>query len=342
MVQKNDRCIENESMISVIIPVYKVEPYLHRCLNSVVNQSYRNLEIVLVDDGSPDNCGTICDEYATYDPRIQVIHKENGGVSSARNAGLSVARGEWIGWIDSDDWIEPDMYEYLLRYAQSSGADIAVCGRYECYQNHSVFRGWEKEKLLNTEESLELLLKNDIMQNFLWDKLWRKELFGGITFPEGKTFEDIAVMHQLFERAKSTICLPEGKYHYFQRKGSILDDSTLRNKLNFYWASRKRYEEMLSRWPQFRPLLEAQCVVSTIGIWAGYYSNPEEERMKYRNELKNIAAFSQNYYKVALQHVKLGFTGRVILCLTPHDTWWAFSLAAVCGWLYKIKHGRVL
>ena len=97
--------------ISVIVPVYKVEPYLRKCLDSIVNQTYRNLQIILVDDGSPDNCGKICDEYAARDRRIEVIHQENGGISAARNAGLNLADGDYIGWVDSDDWIEPEMYE---------------------------------------------------------------------------------------------------------------------------------------------------------------------------------------------------------------------------------------
>ena len=102
-----------EAKISVIVPVYKVEPYLRKCLDSIVGQTHRNLEIILVDDGSPDNCGAICDEYAARDERIKVIHKENGGVASARNAGLAVASGDYIGWVDSDDWIETDMMSQL-------------------------------------------------------------------------------------------------------------------------------------------------------------------------------------------------------------------------------------
>ena len=135
--------------ISVIVPVYKVEPYLRKCLDSIVNQTYRNLEIILVDDGSPDNCGRICDEYAERDKRIRVIHQKNGGVSSARNEGLKIASGDWIGWVDSDDWIEPDMFEYLLENAKKSKADIAVCSRKEWYKDRCILRKWEKDILLN-------------------------------------------------------------------------------------------------------------------------------------------------------------------------------------------------
>lgn len=332
----------SEPKISVIVPVYKVEPYLRKCLDSITGQTYQNLEIILVDDGSPDSCGSICDDYAAQDKRVRVIHKENGGVSSARNAGLAAATGDWIGWVDSDDWIESDMYNCMLKKAVEYGADIVVCGRSEHCQGRDVVCGWGKEQVLDTQAALELLLKNDIMQSYLWDKLWRRELFDGQIFPTGRTFEDITVMHRLFMRAQRVVCLPEVKYHYLHHQGSIVDNKSLGNLMNYFCATRLRLDELCNQWPQFQQLLETQCAVAAIGIWAGYYSNPKEERMRYRNKLKNIAVFSQNHYKEALQHMKLGFTGRIILCLTPHATWWAFSLAAVCGWLYKKKHGRVL
>ena len=123
------KTLNREPKISVIVPVYKVEPYLRKCLDSIINQTYRNLQIILVDDGSPDNCGAICDEYASKDSRIEVIHQENGGVSAARNAGLKLAAGDYIGWVDSDDWIEPDMYAYMLENMQKYEADIAVCSQ---------------------------------------------------------------------------------------------------------------------------------------------------------------------------------------------------------------------
>jgi len=114
-------------MISVIVPVYKVEQYLRQCIESILNQTYQDLEILLIDDGSPDRCGIICEEYAKKDPRIKVFHTENHGLSAARNVGLQIAKGEYIGFVDSDDWIEPDMYEILLRRLEETDTDISVC-----------------------------------------------------------------------------------------------------------------------------------------------------------------------------------------------------------------------
>ncbi len=329
-------------MISIIVPIYKVEPYLSKCLDSIINQTYKNLEIILVDDGSPDNCGTICDEYAVKDKRIQVIHKPNGGVSSARNAGLRAACGEWIGWVDSDDWVEPTMFETLFSATQETGADIAVCGHWEDFRNHAKVCGWPVRQVLDTERALGELLRNGRMKNLLWDRLFHRTLFENICFPEGRTYEDIAIMHWLFLRAEKVVCVPDILYHYRQREGSIVDDTSLGNRINHYIAAKKRYESLSNDWPQFNQLLEGQCVASAVGIWSGYLSNPKAEREKYAPELRKIAAFSQNHYDKALQYMNLGLAGRTVLRLTPHDRWWAFILAGVSNWAYKLKHGRTL
>lgn len=328
--------------ISVIVPVYKVEPYLRKCLDSIVTQTYQNLEIILVDDGSPDNCGAICDEYAAKDGRIRVIHQENKGVSAARNAGLDAAAGDYIGWVDSDDWIEPDMFEYLLKNAQEQDADITVCGHYEVHKETELFCGWTEARLLDTEAALKLLLENDQMKNLLWDRLWRREILEGLIFPVGRTYEDIAVMHRLFLKAHRILCLPEAKYHYLQRQGSIVDNKQLENRINHYRAAKLRLDEMHQQWPQFRHLLEGQCVASAVGIWTSYYANPKEIRRKYQEELKEIAAFGKAHYREALEYMHLGLAGRMVLYLLPQAKWWAFGLAGLVAWGYEMKHGRAL
>lgn len=329
-------------LISIIVPVYKVEPYLSQCLDSIIGQTYRNLEIILVDDGSPDNCGAICDSYAENDERIQVIHKPNGGVSSARNAGLRASCGEWIGWVDSDDWIEPAMFETLFSAIQETGADIAVCGHWENFRDHIEICGWPVRQILDTQEALGELLRNDRIKNLLWDRLFHRTLFDNIRFPEGRTYEDIAMMHWLFLRADKVVCIPDILYHYRQREGSIVDDTSLGNRINHYIAARERYESLAGDWPEFNQLLEGQCVASAVGIWSGYLSNSRTEREKYAPELQRIAVFSKAHYHKALQYMNLGLAGRVVLRLTPYDKWWAFALSGVFSWLYKLKHGRTL
>jgi len=332
----------DEPKISVIVPVYNVEPYLRKCLDSIVNQTYRNLEIILVDDGSPDHCGAICDEYAEKDSRIVVIHKENGGVSSARNAGLAAVTGEWIGWVDPDDWIEADMFSCLIEGTLEMYVDIVVCGRYEEYEGYTTERVWKNREMLGRHEAIKKLLENDLMQNFLWDKLWKKELFCGIWFPEGRTYEDIAVMHRLFERTATVCCLPVSKYHYFQRRNSIVSNVSLKNRINHYLAAKERYYEMKDAWPEFQNLLEAQCVASAVGIWTSYLKNPYEDRRTCRDQLQEISEFAGEHYKSALKHMRLGPTGRAVICLTPHPNTWAFVLSLIFSWAYKMKHGREL
>lgn len=332
--------MENEK-ISVIVPIYKVEPYLRKCLDSIVNQTYKNLEIILVDDGSPDNCGMICDEYAERDNRIRVIHQKNGGVSSARNAGLKIASGDWIGWVDSDDWIESDMFAYLIENAQQYQTNIAVCSRCEHYKTHQQFRGWKEKQVLGTEDALKYLLENDLMQNYLWDKLWKRSLFDGITFPVGRTYEDIAVMHLLFERANKVICLPEWKYNYNQRADSIVDDPSLQNRINHFEAAKKRLVEMEGNWPQFLYLLEAQCIASSIVVWCSYYANPKRKRKQTLDQIKEISAFAEEH-RAARKYANAGLAGQMVVHLIPYPYWWSFAAAYLIGALYKLKHGRAL
>lgn len=319
-------------LISIIVPVYNVEQYLPKCLESLRNQTYRRLEIILVDDGSSDKSGELCDRCAARDHRFSVVHQENRGVAAARNAGLAAAKGDWLGWVDSDDWIEPDMMEALLSQTMQENADIAVCGRYEEYPGRSVRRGWTKKECLNTEQALRLLLENDSMQNYLWDKLWRRSLFDGIRFPEGKTFEDVAVMYRLFEKAERVVCLPGAKYHYSQRQGSIVSDVSLSNRINHYRAAEDRYYELRDRWPQFRPLLESQCVASAVGIWSVYYQNPRKVRKAAKAELNRIAGFTRQYVGKAGPSLHFGKGGRMALRLMP---WPVFSLGVKIYHLWK-------
>lgn len=332
----------NEQIISVIIPVYKVEPYLRKCLDSVVGQTYRNLEIILVDDGSPDNCGAICDEYAAKDGRIKVIHQQNAGLSAARNAGLRIASGEYLGFVDSDDWIEPEMFGTLLNGLRDTSTDIAVCGRYEEYKDHKVPYCWPEVQVLDTEQALGELLRNDRMQNLVWDKLYRKGLFEEVWFPEGKTFEDMAVMHWLFLRAKKVVCLPAVMYHYLHRAESIVGDVSLKNRLNHYEMAWARYEALSENWPQYADLMAAQCVASAVTIWSVYHINSAEDQKKYLPQIKQISAFAKEHSVAVFEQMNLGIAGRMIVRLVPYTTWWAFAGARLCGLLYQIKHGRAL
>lgn len=332
------QCREDNPLISVIVPIYNVEPYLCRCLDSLINQTYRALQIILVDDGSPDNCGKVCDEYSKLDSRITVIHKLNGGVSSARNTGLDAAKGDYIGWVDPDDWIEPDMFEYMLGKAMDNSADIVVCGRAEQYPTRTVIKGWSEETIYTREQALEQLINDQALGSYLWDKLWRASLFDGIRFPEGRTFEDVYVMHVLFSRADKTVCLPETKYYYLQRWDGIVRSQNLKARINRYIADKKRYDDLHEEYPQLSPTLEAKCIEASVNVWNSYYKSTAQQRKDCKETLKEISEFSRQHCKEAMEYMNLGITGKLTIPMTQYSAGWAFAAAAIINKFYSAKH----
>lgn len=213
--------------ISVIVPVYKVEQYLDKCVQSIVDQTYRNLEIILVDDGSPDRCGAICDAWAEKDSRIQVIHKPNGGLSDARNAGMNVARGQYIGFVDSDDWIEPEMYELLLSHMQEDEADISACGVIMDWEDGTPSRmlTGDAEGVFTQEEGMCAIIEESVLKQPVWYKLYKKELIQDIPFAVGKYHEDVFWSYQAVGSGQRISVSAAPCYHYLQRTGSIMSTS---------------------------------------------------------------------------------------------------------------------
>ena len=221
------------ALVSVIIPVYQVEKYLDKCIASVVGQTYQNLQIILIDDGSTDRSPAICDDWKERDPRITVIHQPNGGLSRTRNAGLKLATGEFIGFVDSDDWIESNMVECLLSALQETDADIAI-GGYDSFTEksenviHAQSESSER-KLLSSEEALKkLLLVKGYLHNYVWNKLYRRSILADIAFPEGKLYEDIPWTAEVIGNAKTIVYIDQICYHCLIRLDSLSRD--VRNK----------------------------------------------------------------------------------------------------------------
>ena len=210
--------------ISVIVPIYQVENYLNKCVESIVNQTYADLEIILVDDGSPDGCPQLCDDWAAKDSRIHVVHKENGGLSDARNAGLAIATGEYISFIDSDDWIEPDFIQVLHDAMEQTGAGIADCATRLVDEdgNELSFRGVAKNETLDTVTALVRLVKEDRVYQTVWNKLYRRSVIDKILFEKGKYNEDDYFTYQVFDRSEKVAILAKPMYNYLQRSGSIM------------------------------------------------------------------------------------------------------------------------
>lgn len=217
-----------DPLLSVIVPVYKAEPYFEACVSSIRNQTYKNLEIILVDDGSPDRCGQMCDAFAAEDSRIRVIHKENGGQSSARNAALEIATGEYIGFVDADDWIESHMYETLYRRLVEHGAQISVCGGQLDFADGSVsyfnpdYPADQELRLFSTLEALENVIGNRQLTNSLCDKLYHRRILEGLRMSEGQIYEDMELVPQCLEKAQTVVYHPEPYYHYRQTGSSTI------------------------------------------------------------------------------------------------------------------------
>ena len=229
--------------ISVIIPIYKVENYLHRCVESIINQTYDNLEIILVDDGSPDNCPIICDEYAKKDSRIRVIHKKNGGLSDARNAGLDIATGEYIGFVDSDDYISVNFYQRLMNVMKVSNSDIVEC-EIKKFKDTDRVDDIENNKLdfitFNTDEAMEDLILNNILSVTVWNKLYKRETIEKLRFKVGKTNEDDFYTYLAFDNANKISKLDDKLYYYLQREDSIMGKSYKLNRLDEIEAKYER------------------------------------------------------------------------------------------------------
>lgn len=229
--------IEKNKLISVIVPVYNVASYIRVCLDSICGQSYRNLEIILVDDGSTDASGRICDEYARRDSRIVVIHKQNGGLADARNAGLAAANGYYIGFVDSDDWIEESMYEKMYALCEEYHLDLIISCFVEegGYCNSTRRKFTDKFILLDKESLLNYYILNNtqcFITNAVWDRLYKRTLLCGLNFPKGRNYEDICYTTKAFLSAEKAGYIDAGLYHYRIRDDSIMGKG-LKNKEEF-------------------------------------------------------------------------------------------------------------
>jgi len=206
-------------LISIIVPVYNVEAYLPKCLDSIINQTYENLEIIIVNDGSTDNSPQICEEYAKRYSRIKLLHKKNGGLSSARNAGLDIANGEYIGFVDSDDYIEKNMYLEMLTSLKEYSANLVICSY---FSDGEIKYPCEKSMFVDVDFVFRLYLKDQI-QAYAWNKLYSKDIFNDIRYADGILFEDMDIFLPILRKAEKIVLLNDKLYHYIKRENSIIN-----------------------------------------------------------------------------------------------------------------------
>ena len=268
------------SKISVIIPVYKVEKYLDKCIKSVVNQTFTDLEIILIDDGSPDRCPEICEQWAKKDSRIVVIHKKNGGLSDARNAGLNIATGEFISFVDSDDWIAKNMYEIMLNYLKREKADVCACGILACYPDKQI--PMPVNSIVGNSHDIFLQLYTDARYPVAaWNKLYKSKCWSNLRFPKGKICEDAFTTYKIIDTADRIVQIKDNLYFYRIRSNSIMTSEFNINRMDEEEAWRMNYEFIEKKYPDLKKpaydfyLQRVERLIRAI---------PISEKNKYRDE----------------------------------------------------------
>lgn len=288
-------------LISVIIPVYKVEKYLCRCVDSMLEQTYTNMEIILVDDGSPDNCPVMCDEYARQDSRVKVIHQENAGLSGARNAGIDMAQGQWLAFVDSDDYLAADFLERLYQACVDTGSSLSVC-RWEYVRGETIpEHGTGETRVYTGREMLaNLYVPDGAYFVVAWNKLYRKELFEDIRYPLGRIHEDEATTYRIYDKVKKAAYVDRSLYGYFVTPVSITRGfnpkrmdwvTAVAERLDFF--EQKGYTELMV--PGLQALADG-----SIDIWFGLRDQlpgsekqQEEIRTLIREGLRRVKKYGK-------------------------------------------------
>lgn len=303
-----------ENLISIIIPIYNKEKYLKRCIESVINQTYRNLEIILVNDGSTDNSIRICQEYEKKDKRIKIIDKENGGLSDARNKGLEIATGDYLGFVDGDDYIENDMYEILYNLCKKNDADISLVSFNNVIKGKIIAKyNTDKIKVYNRVEGLKELLIGENIRNYICNRLYKKELFKNLYFDVGKAFEDIPMSAELFNRSKKIVYREIPKYNYVLINNSISNVRSYNNCKDYFENNFERYKKFKDLDPQLNFYNDFAFVSSMLmayrdSIVYDYKELYNEVDKKYELFLKIIEAKEEKFYKLLNNYRKVLFT----------------------------------
>ena len=317
--------------LSIIVPVYKVEQYINKCVESILNQTFQDFELILVDDGSPDKCGKICDEFALKDDRIRVIHKENGGQSSARNRGLDIATGELIGFVDSDDDIEPDMYQQMVSFLDAEKLDIVCCDTY-------LVRGERKKvRLLYPEDKV--FTKNDgvcenlkgHIDNAVWNKVYKREIFSDLRFTEGIVFEDVRLIYQLFNKASRVGYISRPLYYYYKRKNSTIAQAfNSKSRYDCFVGYKKRLEFAIECNLPCITDCERQCLDTALATMTAFYANSEDETS---NRFRDVDAFIKKCIKDNKDY-KLKSKNKILLFFYKYCRH-LYKLYAICSAISK-------
>lgn len=247
----------DRKLVSIIIPVYNVESYLRKCIESILSQSYKNLQIILVDDGSSDSSGKICEEYSKKDKRIIVVHKENGGLSDARNCGLKYANGEYLTFVDSDDWVDQNYIKYLVELKEKYNTEISICEFKYITENGEIINkyfGDNRELVLSHKESVKELALSRYFSTSAWGKLYDTQLFDNLEFPYKRLYEDIPVTYKLFLDGHTVSFGACPLYFYLYRNGAISKKKFTKNRMDAIYFVEDAMKKMVKKYPEYKNL----------------------------------------------------------------------------------------
>ena len=312
--------MEEQPLISVIVPVYKVEQYLDKCVESIVNQTYRNLEIILVDDGSPDNCPKICDKWVSLDSRITVIHQSNCGGGQARNRALDVARGDFVAFVDSDDYIAPTMYEFLHGLFRDD-IDIVECGFHTVYDDSAEFDDIAASfemKIISAEEAVMENIRDRVFRQLIWNKLYRKSSIDDMRFPVGSGIDDEFWTYRVLANARKLAYTNKRLYAYRQQENSVMHLLSDEKRLQALDAKKQRHEYICAKMPKLEAdslydiwltcLYQGQMILRTDGKKKCYAVWDILEDTIRRYPLKKVPSYASLTQKIWLKLSSISFS----------------------------------
>lgn len=285
--------------ISIIVPVYKVEKYLHKCIDSILAQTFTAFELILIDDGSPDNCGRICDVYAEKDPRVIVIHKDNGGLASARNAGLDIAQGDYIGFVDSDDWIESDMYELLYNLCEQNDCDISNISSIIYFKDRIQQNGSHPLIVHEKPEAMRAMLEGELYDEVVWTKLIKRSLLEDTRFPEGMIYEDTAFTYKVIHKSRRVCSIGAPKYHYIKREESIMASAKKNIRIDAVLIYDEMFRFMERYYPDLTSLVSLKLANNALVIMSDISGH--DEFSKYKKYFKTVTKILNSYYSTLMR-----------------------------------------
>lgn len=293
--------MDTHPLISVIVPVYNVERYIERCIDSIISQTYDNLDIILVDDGSTDSSLKICQQYQEKNPRIRVLHKQNGGQASARNMGLETARGDLIAFVDSDDWIEKTMYETLLHNLYKYECDISAC---QFGDDTNAEQSAGEVHVYSQEESIALLLQGKVFTNAVCDKLFKRSVWQGIRFPEVRVYEDNAVVYRCLMSSTKIVYSDNKLYHYCSRADSTLHKPFTIDRFVGASISQRRSEDIINRYEKLQKTAVNTFLEEAFYLlWWSNHASRREFKKERKTVAKDVLLFADKYSAVPLDEI---------------------------------------